>query len=62
MSDWDKLKKQNEPQGREIMGTYRCQFCDAFVFHATYFPIDEVLKYRCSEDHLNFLENFKVAF
>lgn len=64
MNEWDKFKKKSAPkaEGREVMGTYRCQFCSECVFKATYYPVDQVLKYVCVNDHTNFLEDFKLAF
>lgn len=63
MSDWDKFKKkESRVEGRSIGGCYRCQFCPEIVLEATYFPMDQVLKYRCTQDHVSFIENFKVSF
>lgn len=67
MSTWEEFKKRQTPDeakpvGREIQGTYRCQLCNDFVFKATYYPNDSILKYRCVNDHVNFIEDFKVAF
>lgn len=64
MSGWDSFKKKPEqkPESREIGGMYQCQFCPKYVFGATYFPLDKVLKYKCEDGHLSFLEDFRVAF
>lgn len=65
--NWERFQNQNQPdgdkpQGREIGGMYQCQFCPVYVTEATYYPTDGVLRYKCSEGHVSFLENFRVAF
>lgn len=65
MNNWENFKKKEpeaKPEGREINGMYRCQFCQAFVFNATYFPVDKILKYKCADGHVSFIEDFKVSF
>lgn len=65
MNSWQEFKKNKpepRPEGMQIGGVYRCQFCPDIVMGGTYFPQDQVLKYKCKDDHLNFIEDFKVAF
>ena len=62
--NWESFKPNQEtkPEGREVGGCYQCQFCPKFVYTATYYPLDLVLKYRCEDGHLSFIEDFRVAF
>lgn len=70
MSNWEKFKKkeqqsptgEDEPVGRPIGGNYLCQYCNRSVHEATYYPLDAVLKYMCSEGHVSFIEKFYLAF
>ena len=67
MSNWEKFQKKQQQTtepvpSRPINGMYQCHFCPRFVFEGTYYPTDSILKYKCSEGHTSFVENFKVAF
>lgn len=69
-SNWEKFKNKTEeqptgedkPQGRKMGGSYRCQHCPRSCTEAHYFPVDSILRYVCEEGHVNFIENFKLAF
>ena len=60
--NWKKFKEKKsqggEPEGVMTYGTYMCQFCNEMVFEGKYFPVDRVLSYKCTKDHLSIVENF----
>lgn len=67
MSNWQNFKKateegDNKPPFRTIDGTFLCHECRALVTEADYFATDSVLRWKCSNDHVSFLENFQVEF
>jgi formylmethanofuran dehydrogenase subunit E len=63
MSNWKDMKKSEEkPVGRKIYGTYRCQYCPECVFEGMYYPKDQLLRYVCKDDHISYIENFRVSF
>lgn len=65
MSNWRNFRPQSESkpdEGKEVGGVYQCQTCNEFVTEAVFFAKDKTLKYRCKNDHVSFLEGFKVFF
>lgn len=68
-SNWEKFKKQTQgtpdgekPQGRKIGTSFPCQICNKRSEGAMYYPIDSLVRYVCPDEHVNYLENFKLAF
>lgn len=63
MSNWDKFKDQKEDKplpSYEIGGSLQCQVCDEIVEVGQYFYTDNVLKWKCSQDHVSFAENIHL--
>lgn len=42
----------------EVEGAMDCQFCRETVGEGKYYPLQKVLRYVCSKEHINILEDF----
>lgn len=66
MSNWQQFKKNQstadgeKPPFRPIEGVFLCQTCREVVMSADLFYTDGVVRFKCSEDHFNLIENFPV--
>lgn len=65
MTNWDEFKGKKSdadlPPHQPLFGAFSCQTCYEDVEEATYFHIDGVLKWKCSEGHVSFAENFRLG-
>lgn len=43
-----------------IEGSFGCQFCFEQVGDATYYAVQKLLKWTCSEGHVSFVEDFSL--
>jgi hypothetical protein len=50
--------QQEAPKGIEIDGAFGCQTCYEQCDIAEYFAVEKILKWRCSENHLSYIEDF----
>lgn len=48
------------PTGMDIDGSFMCQFCPEQVDEATYFAIEKILLWKCSQGHKSFAEDFSL--
>lgn len=46
------------PEGMEISGAFGCQTCHEQVDDAEYFNIEKILKWKCSQGHVSYIEDF----
>lgn len=37
-----------------------CQICFEYVDDATYYPVEKLLKWKCSQGHISFMEEFRL--
>ena len=51
-------QKEEAPKGLEISGAFGCQTCHEQCDDAEYFPIEKILKWKCSEGHISYVEDF----
>ncbi len=61
----DFLEAQNggkkEPiKGELVQGTFGCQTCYEYMDDAEYFHLQKLLKWKCSSDHISFIEEFTL--
>lgn len=50
---------QQKPEGVIIDGTFGCQRCSESVDEAEYFPVEKFLRWKCSQGHLSYIEDFR---
>lgn len=50
--------KDEAPKGMEIDGSFGCQVCYEQVEEAEYFQVERILKWKCSQGHVSFIEDF----
>ncbi len=48
------------PKGMVLDISAHCQICFESVDEAEYFPIEKILKWKCSKAHISFIEEFKL--
>jgi hypothetical protein len=46
------------PKGMVIDGGFSCQECFEQVDEAEYFRLEKILKWKCSEGHISYVEEF----
>ena len=47
-----------KPVGIPIDGGFGCQVCHEHVDVAEYFNVEKILKWKCSEGHISYVEDF----
>ena len=45
---------------QEVVGTFCCQTCDAWVNSARFYQLEEMLVWDCQEGHRSHIKEFKV--
>lgn len=58
--DFMKSQVREPRKGMEIDGSFGCQTCDLEVEEAEYFNIEKVLKWKCANGHISYIEDFKL--
>jgi len=48
------------PKGIVIDGAFGCQTCYEQCDEAEYFPIEKILRWKCSEGHMSYIEEFTL--
>jgi len=51
-------KQEEAPKGLPVAGAFGCQTCFEQVDDAEYFQIEKILKWKCSEGHISYVEDF----
>jgi len=51
-------QESEKPKGFEIDGAFGCQTCFEQCDIAEYFSVEKILKWKCSEGHISFVEDF----
>lgn len=51
-------QRAEAPEGIQIDGAFGCQTCYEQVDEAEYFPVEKILKWKCSESHISYIEEF----
>jgi hypothetical protein len=51
-------EKPERPKGMEISGSFGCQTCYEQCDEAEYFMVEKILKWKCSEGHISYVEEF----
>lgn len=49
---------EETPKGELIEGGFMCQTCHEQCDDAEYFRIEKILKWKCSEGHISYVEEF----
>jgi len=44
----------------ELGGSFTCQACDAEVDEAEWFRQERILRWKCPEGHISFIEDFSL--
>jgi hypothetical protein len=52
--------KTEVPKGAIVEGGFSCQECYEQVDEAEYFRIEKILKWKCSEGHVSYVEEFTL--
>jgi hypothetical protein len=55
-----KTQDVEAPKGMEISGAFGCQTCREQCDDAEYFRIEKILKWKCSEGHISYIEDFEL--
>jgi len=54
-----KTKTEPErPEGVAISGTFGCQSCFDMVPEAEYFQMEKILRWKCQNGHISYIENW----
>ena len=57
-------KEAGSPKAPEptlvIDGTFGCQTCDLTCDEAEYFQPEKILRWKCAEGHVSFIEEFRL--
>lgn len=48
------------PKGKMIEGNFACQDCFEVVYEGEVFRIEKILKWKCSQGHVSFIENWTL--
>jgi hypothetical protein len=51
-------QEADKPEGMPVEGGFSCQTCYEQVDVAEYFRIEKILKWKCSEGHISYVEEF----
>ncbi|XAO35260.1 hypothetical protein SEA_FRANCOB_64 [Streptomyces phage Francob] len=51
-------QEAEKPQGTPVDGGFSCMTCYEQVDEAEYFRVEKILKWKCSEGHVSYVEEF----
>lgn len=51
-------QEKQPKKGMEVEADVTCQVCHCYVDTAEYFQVDKVLRWKCPEGHISFIEGF----
>lgn len=54
------LGDETKPVGMDIDFDGSCQLCHEYVDKAEYFPVEKILRWVCSSNHISFVQDFKL--
>lgn len=54
------LEKKEPRVGMEVEIDVSCQTCFEYVDIAEYFNIEKLLRWKCSQGHISFIEDFRL--
>jgi hypothetical protein len=53
-------QKEEAPEGMEISGAFCCQTCNEQCDEAEYFRIEKILRWKCPDGHISYIEDFII--
>lgn len=60
LAEFMESQKTSPVKGMEIECDLQCQLCHEYVDGGEYFHIEKLLKWKCSQGHISFIEDFRL--
>jgi hypothetical protein len=60
LADFMAAEKKEPRKGMEVDIDVACQTCFEYVDLAEYFNIEKLLRWKCSQGHISFIEDFRL--
>jgi len=60
LSDFMSSGEQPKAAKIDLEVDVSCQICFEYVDDAEYYPIEKLLKWKCSQGHVSFIEEFRL--
>lgn len=60
LADFMQGQETTPKKGMEVDCDVQCQICHEYVDGAEYFVVERLLKWKCSQGHTSFIEDFRL--